>query len=244
MMPDAIINAAGRTDLAWCEANAREAVRSNLEAPNELYARILAHNSGQSRSVRFLHFSSGCIWDGPFDENGDAFTPTSPVSPACLYSWTKAASDALLLQRDPGMVAVLRPRQVFSSLVSPRNTLSKLLRYPGLIDTPNSMSSANIIIKTVEKLLRMPEDWSGVWNIYDKGYTTPFHVGELLAKAGLRAEPQRITKDALDVWHTPKRVDAVLYDERFETVMKPNDVEDELRSAIEAYKLALVVMPS
>ena len=39
--PDAIVNAAGKTDLAWCEANAREAIRSNLEAPVRLYERML-----------------------------------------------------------------------------------------------------------------------------------------------------------------------------------------------------------
>ncbi len=243
LMPYAVINAAGRTDLAWCEANAREAVRSNVEAPVELYGRLLAHNLKHKATVRFLHLSSGCIWDGPFDEKGEPFTPTRPASPACLYSWTKAASDALLLQRDSTMVAVLRPRQVFSELVSPRNTLSKLLRYPGLIDTPNSMSSAAIIIKTVETLLNAEEDWNGIWNIYDKGYTTPFHVGEMLASAGLRDAPQRITKSALDTWHVPKRVDAVLYDERFERIMQPNSVEEELGKAIAQYKIMLNKQP-
>ena len=31
--PDAIINAAGKTDLKWCEENPRETVRCNIEAP-------------------------------------------------------------------------------------------------------------------------------------------------------------------------------------------------------------------
>ncbi len=240
LSPFAIINAAGKTDLAWCEANALETVRSNLEAPVELYERIVTHNKKNQAAIRFLHFSSGCIWDGPYDGEGKPFTPTSPVSPACLYSWTKAAGDALLLQRSAESVAVLRPRQVFSSIVSPRNTLSKLLRYPGLIDTPNSMSSVAVIIRTVETLLTMETGWNGSWNIYDKGHTTPFRVGELLAEAGLRDMPHRITKDALDTWHRPKRVDVILYDEHFERVIAPNPVEDELRNAIEAYKSALL----
>ena len=54
VQPHAVINAAGKTDLAWCEANAREAVRCNLEAPVELYRRILAHNLKSKERVRYI----------------------------------------------------------------------------------------------------------------------------------------------------------------------------------------------
>ena len=54
--PHAVINAAGKTDLAWCEANAREAIRSNMEAPVELYRRILQHNQKTKDRVRYVHF--------------------------------------------------------------------------------------------------------------------------------------------------------------------------------------------
>src|SRR2546428_7220327 len=63
-LPDIIINAAGKTDLAWCEANPLEAFRSNVEAPLKLYQRICS----DSPEVRFIHLSSGCVWDGPYDE--------------------------------------------------------------------------------------------------------------------------------------------------------------------------------
>jgi dTDP-4-dehydrorhamnose reductase len=229
--PDAVINAAGKTDLKWCEENAREAFRSNVEAPVELYQRILA----LKKNIRFLHFSSGCVWDGPYDENGKPFTPNHPARPAAYYSWTKAACDELLLNENPNSVAILRPRQVYSSLKSPRNILSKLLNYPGLIDTPNSMSSVEIIAKTVNYALTSANDWTGIWNIYDKGITTPYHLGVLLAEAGLRDMPVKITKSELDSFHKPKRVDTVLYDERFERLLSPEPVEDILRKTIKEY---------
>src|SRR2546423_1779491 len=94
--PDGIINAAGKTDLKWCEENARETFRCNVEAPVELYQRITAQNKKSKIPIRFLHFSSGCIWDGPYDENGKPFTPVHPPTPAAYYSWTKAACDLLL----------------------------------------------------------------------------------------------------------------------------------------------------
>jgi nucleoside-diphosphate-sugar epimerase len=230
--PDVIINAAGKTDLAWCESNAREALRSNLEAPVRLYQRIL--QSG--RDIRFIHFSSGCIWDGPYDSNGEPFTPDALPTPACLYSWTKAASDAMLLDLDPTRIAILRPRQVYSGYEHPRNSLIKLLRYPKLIDTPNSVSSMDVIEKTVHYVLTNENNWNGIWNVYDRGITSPLAIGELLWKAGLREQPFRISKEELDAFHKPKRVDTVLQDDRFETAIQPDDVQLQLARAIEKLK--------
>lgn len=237
LSPDVVINAAGRTDLRWCEDHAREAFRSNVEAPIELYMRI----QRMKHRPRYLHFSSGCVWDGPYDENGKPFTPNSAPTPAAYYSWTKASCDALLLQRDPGGVAILRPRQVFSHNPSPRSTLTKLCAYEGLIDTPNSVSSIEIITKTVRYLLD-GSDWTGIWNIYDKGVTTPFTIGKMLAEAGLRNEPKPLTKSELDSFHKPKRVDTVLYDERFERLIKPDDVTAVLHRMIDAYATNIGVM--
>src|SRR5437899_12480770 len=59
--PEAIITAAGKTDLKWCEENAREAFRCNVEAPVSLYQRITSLNKKNSSPIRYLHFSSGCI---------------------------------------------------------------------------------------------------------------------------------------------------------------------------------------
>jgi nucleoside-diphosphate-sugar epimerase len=230
--PDAVINAAGKTDLAWCEANAREAIRSNLEAPVRLYGRILKNE----KLIRFIHFSSGCVWDGPYDAKGQSFTPDTSPTPACLYSWTKAAADAMLLDLNSERIAILRPRQVYSGYEHPRNSLIKLLRYPKLIDTPNSVSSIAIIEKTIRHVLTDTENWRGIWNVYDRGITTPLAIGELLWKAGLREQPFRISKEELDAFHKPKRVDTVLFDVRFEHAIQPEDVESQLSNAIAALK--------
>jgi dTDP-4-dehydrorhamnose reductase len=234
--PDVVINAAGKTDLLWCENNAREAFASNVEAPVELYKKILASDA----TCRFIQLSSGCIWDGPYDENGKPFEPLAIPSPASYYAWTKAACDAFLLSIDSERIAILRPRQVYSSSASSRNTLMKLLRYPKLIDTPNSMSSAEVIAKTVQHLLTA-EQWSGVYNVYDRGHTTPYQIGLMLAEAGLRDEPTRIEKSELDTWHMPRRVDTVIHDERFERMISPRSVTDVLRENIAALADTLAI---
>ena len=231
LAPDSIVNAAGKTNLAWCEEHAAEAIRSNLEAPVRLFERILS----LQRVPRFIQLSSGCIWDGPYDRMGKPFTPDAPPSPAALYSWTKAACDALLLQRDPARVAVVRPRQVYSAEANDRNMLVKLMRYPALVNTPNSISSMRTIMKTVAHLVSAAE-WSGVWNVYDLGIVTPYEIGKMLAEAGLREDPAIISKEELDVFHKPRRVDTVLYDERFERAIHPRSAREELLDAIEGLK--------
>jgi dTDP-4-dehydrorhamnose reductase len=242
--PEAIVNAAGKTNLAWCEANAREAIRSNLEAPVRLYKRILTYNREHSAIIRFVHFSSGCIWDGPYDDDGNPFTPDSPPSPVCLYSWTKAAADALLLQENAESIAILRPRQIYSGSLSPRNTLVKLMKYPRLVDTPNSMSSIEVIEKTLRYVLTSNDKWSGVWNVYDRGIATPFEIGEMLAAEGMRDMPEKITKEALDQFHFPKRVDTVLYDARFESAIGPNPIHSELQKTIADLKDTMKTLPT
>ena len=79
-------------------------------------------------------------------------------------------------------------------------------------------------------------DWSGIWNIYDAGLPSPYRIGIALAEAGLRELPVKFTKDELDAFHKPKRVDTVLSDERFERLIKPAPIEAVLKRTIADFK--------
>lgn len=226
--PEVIINTVGKTDLKWCEENQSECWRCNVVEPLMLYRRI-----GKTLRCPLVHISSACVWDGPFNERGEPFNSWDAPTPACFYSWTKAAFDAMVMDEAKTGLIILRPRQVYSPLRSPRNTLSKLLSYPKLLDTPNSMTSAETIAKTIEAFMGpIGLERTRITNVYDAGWTTPFRVGELLAEAGLRTVPEKLTKEELDGWHKPKRVDAVIADNWFEYIAKPPKVEDELRRVI------------
>jgi nucleoside-diphosphate-sugar epimerase len=231
--PEAVVNTAGKTDLAWCEANARETFRCNVSAPLALWRAIQA---ARLERTPFVHFSSGCVWDGPYREDGSPFGPEDPPRPACFYSWSKAACDALLLREAAGRpLIILRPRQVYSPLNSPRNTLAKLRLYPRLIETPNSMTSAETIARTLERLLALPSDRlprGRIVAVYDRGVTSPFQVGQRLAQAGLRGEPARMPRAELDAAVKPKRVDVVLRDAWFEALADPPEVGVEMDRVI------------
>ena len=236
--PDVVVNTAGKTDLRWCEDNAAECFRCNTAAPLGVYRAI---KSAFKAKVPFIHLSSGCVWDGPYRADGKPFQPFDPPTPACFYAWTKAACDALLRAEMTAPLLILRPRQVYSPLRSPRNTLTKLTGYPKLLDTPNSMTSADTVARTIETAIELKGErqcWGRIMNIYERGITSPFEVGGFLAAAGLRSAPERLTKSDLDSWHKPKRVDAVIEDKFFEELIQPPAVQEELRRNIGLYAKA------
>ena len=233
---DMVVCCAGKTDLAWCETHPLETFRCNVSAPLNLFRRAA------SLGKTFLNVSSGCIWDGPYREDGEPFGPDDPATPAAFYSWTKACLDALLM-RDPapGGLFILRPRQVYSCEDAPRNALMKILRYESLIENHNSMTSAYTIAKTIRVLYRregQPDQWPGpeykrqILSVYDKGVFSPFEMGVALAEAGLRGMPKKTGKDDLDKWLSPRRVDVVMKDELFEKWVQPPAVKDEVRRVI------------
>lgn len=230
--PDVVVNAAGKTDLAWCEREPLECFRCNVSAPVHLRRRVV------EKGALFFQLSSGCVWDGPYAKFGRPFGPNDPPTPACFYAWTKVACDNALLADGTYDVVILRPRQIYSGQNSPRNTLVKLLGYDRLIHTPNSMTSIETIARAITKCLCAPRRPS-LLNVYDLGVVSPFAVGEMLAAEGLRAPPVEMGKGDLDSWHKPKRVDVVLRDDEFSRLVRPPNVYDELKRMIGALKAEL-----
>ena len=134
----------------------------------------------------------------------------------------------------------------YSPVSSPRNILSKLVGYEKLIDDPNSITSADTLLATINHLI---DDWkSPLWGrislVYDKGITSPFKIGSILSKVGLRQRPKFFEKFDLDSWHKPKRVNTVLSDPIFEEVIKPPMVENELPRVVELYAQSLKITKS
>ncbi|HYG73606.1 MAG TPA: sugar nucleotide-binding protein [Planctomycetota bacterium] len=238
LQPQAVINTAGKTELRWCEDNPAECFRCNVSAPVGVYRAV---KQAFNNTVPYIHLSSGCVWDGPYRPDGKPFGPNDPAVPACFYAWTKAACDALMMDEAAAPILILRPRQVYSPLASPRNTLTKLNTYPKLLDTPNSMTSADTIARTIEIALNSSDKkvWNRILNVYERNPSSPFEVGTLLAQAGCRKPPEKLAKSELDTWHKPKRVDAVIEDPFFEELVKPPTVQEELKRNIALYARAI-----
>jgi hypothetical protein len=213
LRPDAVVSAAATTRPDWCEVHPAESRAANLEAPVDLALRLVAAVGG---GARFLHLGSGCVWRGRLHPDGRPYLPTDPETPACLYAFHKGAADrALLALPDGPRVLILRPRQIFSSLLLDRNYLMRLMGYPRLIDVPQSLSSIESVARALEAGFAGIFDDVPMVNVFDDGLVSAYQIGVRLASAGLRAPPELLPRAELDGMVTALRVDTVIDDPHF-----------------------------
>lgn len=202
--PDLIIHTAAKTNIDWCEQNKMECFEINT-----LGADVIGKIC-QEKNIYLTHISSGCILESKSAE--DIQDETVIPSPLCFYSWTKVWAEELLLHRTRrhGLkVLVLRPRQLLSAKVDPRNALTKMLTYTKFIDTPNSCTVVEDLMEVTVGMIE--KDLTGVYNVCNPGVTTPYEIAIYL-KEIVRPEMEfvKINKAELNKMTLAERVDAVL----------------------------------
>lgn len=229
--PDLIINVAAKTNIDWCEMHRAEAF-----AINTLGADVIA-KVAEERGVYLVHVSSGCVQESLTADV--AHTEEDPPHPLCFYSWTKVWAENLLTERAARgtlKALLLRPRQLLSSMVSPRNALVKMMTYSKFIDTPNSCTIVEDLMDATAKLVA--KDATGLYNVANPGVTTPLRIATLLKE---RLKPEMtisaITKDELNRMTLAKRIDCVLSMAKLEKegiVLRP--IEERLLDILDALK--------
>ena len=174
--PTHIINAAGVTgnpNVDWCETNKQATLRSNI---------IGALNLADVAYIKGIHmtnFGTGCIYE--YDEghslgSGIGFTEEeAPNFTGSYYSSTKVMLDKLLM--DYPNVLNLRLRMPISSDLSPRNFITKITKYPKVINIPNSMTVLDEMIPLAIELARMKE--VGNYNFTNPGVVSHNEILEL-----------------------------------------------------------------
>lgn len=202
--PNVVINLAARTDIDWCEKNKLEAFSINT-----LGAGTVAKACAELE-IYLLHMSSGCIQESK--NVAEIHTEDDPPSPLCFYSWTKVWAENLVLDcvKKQGLkVLVLRPRQLLSSVASPRNALTKMLTYTKFIDTANSCTVIEDLMWVTEELLK--QQATGIYNVTNPGVITPYQIA-LLLKEIIKPDMEvtKISKEELNRMTLAKRIDAVL----------------------------------
>ena len=201
--PTVVINAVGKTNLEWILKNKLEAINVNTLAANNL-AEVCA-NEG----VYYIFLSSGCIFESK-DEN-DIKAEDAEPSPASFYSWTKVWAEEMLpwKKKEGFEYLILRPRQPVSSQISEKNMLIKLLTFTKYIDTPNAGTVLEDLMPWTQTL--MEGRVTGVVNVANQSWSTPYRIGLLLKKHVLpELNVEIFSKAALDARTPEKRVDTVL----------------------------------
>jgi dTDP-4-dehydrorhamnose reductase len=210
--PTVVINTAAQTNLEWCATHRLEAFNANV-----LGADVVA-SACDHHSLYFIHFSSGCIMASQ-DEN-DARKETDLPQPISYYSWTKVWSENLIsFNKSPDFKClILRPRQPVSAQVNYKNMLLKLLTFSKFIDTPNSGTVIEDLMDWTLQLIN--KRYTGVINVANSGWTTPYEIGLLLKKHLLpELEVNKISKAELNRLTPEKRVDTILDVSRLESVI-------------------------
>ena len=166
-----VINAAGYTgkpNVDACELNKAETFYGNV-----LWPQMLVHFC-QLNDIVLGHVSSGCIYTGKRTD-GSGFTEEDEPNfsfkqnNCSFYSGTKALAETSVSSYKKNYI--WRLRIPFEAKDNPRNYISKMLKYPKLLQAENSISNkeefVNACIECVVKNVPF-----GIYNVVNTGAIT------------------------------------------------------------------------
>ena len=179
-----LLNAAGYTgkpNVDACEAHKAACLDGNAVLPG----RILA--ACEAAGVPWGHVSSGCIYAGERPGGGgwredDAPNFSFRTNHCSFYSGTKALGEEVLAGADN--LYVWRLRIPFSEVDSPRNYLSKMMRYARLLDASNSLSQLDEFCAATFACWQKRVPF-GTYNVTNPGQVTTREVVDLILQSGV-----------------------------------------------------------
>jgi dTDP-4-dehydrorhamnose reductase len=182
--PQFLVNAAGYTgkpNVDACEIHKAECLMGNAVLPG------IVADACEDAGVPWGHVSSGCIYNGD-GHSGSGFTELDPpnftfrAGPCSFYSGTKGLGEEVLAGRPN--VFIWRLRIPFESVDNPRNYLTKLMRYPRLLEATNSISELDEFAAAALSCWtgRVP---FGTYNVTNPGKVTTREVVELIQRTGV-----------------------------------------------------------
>lgn len=183
-----LINSAGFTGKPNVDAAETQKARC-LEA-NTWLATLVAEVCTDAK-LPWGHVSSGCIYLGSRPD-GSGFTEEDAPNfdfrhnNCSFYSGTKALAEEIL--KEAPQCYVWRLRIPFNEIDSPRNFLTKIMRYERLLDVRNSISQVDDFVRAC------CETWIkelpfGIYNVTNPGSVTTREVATMIQKYGL-ARPE------------------------------------------------------
>ncbi len=199
--PEFLINAAGYTgkpNVDACELHKAECLFGNAVLPGRIAEACSA------AGIPWGHVSSGCIYTGARPD-GTGFTEDDTpnfsfrTNNCSFYSGTKALGEEVLAGRND--VYLWRLRIPFDHNDSPRNYLTKLIRYQRLLEAANSISHLHEFVAATfacwEK--RVP---FGTYNVTNPGEVTTREVVDLIRKSGVSTKDFSFFKDESEFMQT------------------------------------------
>lgn len=160
--PDAVLNAAGirgKPNVDWCETHQLETMRGNTIMP------LVLADACAEAGVYLLHMASGCIFYGDSPHPDKAWRENDFGNPNVVYSRAKWAAD-LVLSTLPN-VGIARIRMPIDWVPHDNNLITKLAKYPKVIDVENSVTIIDDMLDVFHKLLEKKAP--GIFHVTNPG---------------------------------------------------------------------------
>jgi len=186
--PRFLINCAGYTgkpNVDACESHKASCLFGNAVFPG------VVREVCEANHLPWGHVSSGCIYNGAKPDGG-GFSEMDPPnfsfrSPPCsFYSGSKALGEEVLEGAENCWL--WRLRIPFNHVESPRNYLTKVMRYERLLEATNSLSQLDEFVRATWETLEK-ETAPGVYNVTQPGAITTREVVECIETSGVMRKP-------------------------------------------------------
>lgn len=239
--PEFLINAAGYTgkpNVDACELDKTNCLFGNAILPGRIAEACAA------AGVPWGHVSSGCIFTGKRSDGigfteADAPNFTFRQNNCSFYSGTKALGEEILTGAPN--VFVWRLRIPFDHRESPRNYLTKLMRYQRLLEAENSISQLQEFVAATFACWEKKVPF-GTYNITNPGHVTTREVVDLILESGVCRKDYEFFSDESDFMakaaKTP-RSNCVMSSQKLAAAgITMTPVRDAIRSALKNWQPA------
>lgn len=214
-MFDVVINASGytgRPNVDACENNRDDTWYYNVKVPGIIAETCRRHN------IKFIHISSGCIYDGYEKEYTELDEPNFGLKEnnSSWYSKTKHAGELALQSTG---AHIFRIRMPFCGTTSGRNIMMKLLNYDYIINEKNSVTNVEDLAEFTRAFLANSIDLfseGGIYNVVNpQPVSTAIIVNTLRAHGVENPNWQYISlQELFDMFTTTGRSNCVLSDSK------------------------------
>jgi dTDP-4-dehydrorhamnose reductase len=192
--PSFLINCAGYTgkpNVDACEDHKAECLFGNAVLPG------IISQACMSTGTPWGQVSSGCIYNGR-RADGAGFTEEDPpnfsfrANNCSFYSGTKDLGEEILA--DDTNCFVWRLRIPFNEIDSPRNYLTKLMRYERLLRAENSLSKLDEFVRGCYACWKRRIPF-GIYNMTNPGTVTTDEVVDLIQTSGVAQKDFKFFED-------------------------------------------------
>jgi dTDP-4-dehydrorhamnose reductase len=183
--------------------------------------------------AKFIHISSGCIFDG----NQEVSTEESMPNTSVWYTHTKKWADEFIINYGYDDYLILRPRQMISPIMHPTNMLTKFSKYSVLYahSEPNSITCVEDFKEMIEHLLA--QDQRGIFNCCNDGVVSPYEIARGVQRyINPSIEVHKASYEYTLALQPNRRVNTVLSNDKLKkTGYKTRSAQEALEWSLQTY---------